>query len=77
MFSKTDPAPLPTVSFQDPVVVVDEGSTAPLTIVRDDDGGAGNVNVGEQQLADHFPKLMILETNTKRQLWELVNMRIN
>ena len=46
---KPDPAPLPTVSFQDPIVVVDEGSTAPLTIIRGDDGVAGNVNVGELQ----------------------------
>ena len=42
-----NPAPLPTVTFQDPLVVVNEGSTATLTIARGDDGGAGNLNVGE------------------------------
>ncbi len=42
-----NPAPLPTVTFQDPLVVVNEGSTAALTIARGDDGGVANLNVGE------------------------------
>ncbi|XP_072037114.1 uncharacterized protein [Amphiura filiformis] len=41
-----DPLVLPTVSFDEAVYVVDEGSTGTVNIVRGDDGGAGTINVG-------------------------------
>ncbi|XP_072021452.1 uncharacterized protein [Amphiura filiformis] len=41
-----DPLVLPTVSFDEAVYVVDEGTTGTVNIVRGDDGGAGTINVG-------------------------------
>ncbi len=42
-----DPPPIPVVTFDEAVYVVDEGGTVMVNILRGDDGGIMPINVGK------------------------------